>query len=172
MPLRLDGPSVTDRSVLVTVLASTVPGAPGEQGAPAVAAALQVIVSGHRRSLGSRARLPGVEEEGWARAVLGPQWEALAYHQGLVPSSGGQLAKQDLAGERGTCNKTRAGKHLRALSPPFPLRDPRLGRVFGRAAPWPSQEPEPIDDEAGDVGQRAQFVGPAGHGLWGRAESR
>jgi len=89
LPLRLDGPSVTDRSVLVTVLASILSGAPGEQGAPPAAAALQVTVSGHRRSLGSRARLPAVEEEGWARAVLGAQWEALAYHQGLIPSFGG-----------------------------------------------------------------------------------
>ncbi len=123
MPLRLDGPSVTDRSVLVTVLASTVPGAPGEQGAPPVAAALQVIVSGHRRSLGSRARLPGVEEEGWARAVLGPQWEALAYHQGLVPSFGGQLAATGFVlylDAAGAAADAPAGAHaqLRRLGPP------------------------------------------------------
>jgi len=123
MPLRLDGPSVTDRSVLVTVLASTVPGAPGERGAPPVAAALQVIVSGHRRSLGSRARLPGVEEEGWARAVLGPQWEALAYHQGLVPSFGGQLAGTGFVlylDAAGAAADAPAGPHaqLRRLGPP------------------------------------------------------
>ncbi len=90
VPLRLEGPAVTDRTVVVTVLASIAADAPGDrQGPPG--AAWQVTVSGHRRSLGGRAALPGLELEGWARAVLGPKWEALAYHQGMVPSFGGQL---------------------------------------------------------------------------------
>jgi len=114
VPLRLEGPSVTDRTVVVTVLASIVADAPGDrQGPPG--AALQVTVSGHWRSLGGRAALPGLELEGWARAVLGPQWEALAYHQGMVPSFGGQLGATgfvlylDAAGAATDAPRGRAG---------------------------------------------------------------
>ncbi len=122
VPLRLEGPSVTDRTVVVTVLTSIVAEAPGDrQGPPG--AALQVTVSGHRRSLGGRAALPGLELEGWARAVLGPQWEALAYHQGMVPSFGGQLGATgfvlylDAAGAA-TDAPPGAGSQLRRLGPP------------------------------------------------------
>jgi len=123
VPLRLEGPSVTDRTVVVTVLASIVADAPGDRQGPPGAAALQVIVSGHRRSLGGPAAPPGLELEGWARAVLGPQWEALAYHQGMVPSFGGQLGATgfvlylDAAGAA-TDAPPGAGRQLRRLGPP------------------------------------------------------
>lgn len=88
IPPGLRGRAVSDRFADISVSASVVdlvdavtrglvPG-PVDPGLVEV----HVSVAGHHRSLPRRVRLPPAEEQGWARAVYGPQWEDGAHYSG------------------------------------------------------------------------------------------
>jgi len=82
------GRAVSDRFANVTVAASMIDigdaVARGVMPGPEVPGLVEIHVSvaGQHRTLDRDVKLPGAEEQGWARAVFGPQWEDAAYYAG------------------------------------------------------------------------------------------
>jgi len=82
------GRAVSDRFADVSVGASMIDlgdaAARGLMPGPAAPGLVEVHVSvaGHHRTLHRELRLTPAEEQGWARAVFGPDWEDAAYYAG------------------------------------------------------------------------------------------
>lgn len=84
----IGGRAVSDRFTDVSVAASMIDISDavdrGVMPGPAVPGLveLHVSVAGHHRTLEREMRLEPAEEQGWARAVFGPEWEDAAYYAG------------------------------------------------------------------------------------------
>lgn len=82
------GRAVSDRFANLTVAASMIDigdaVARGVMPGPEVPGLVEIHVSvaGQHRTLDRDVKLPGAEEQGWARAVFDPQWEDAAYYAG------------------------------------------------------------------------------------------
>ncbi len=80
----LQGPALTDRFARVTVMISRTLDMQGAEGAAPGTGLVWVSVRGSHRTLDRGVRLARQEEDGWARAAFGEQWEGHAYRLGEV----------------------------------------------------------------------------------------
>lgn len=80
----LQGPAVTDRRSRVTVMISRTLDMQGAEGAAPGTGFVWVSVRGSHRMLDRGVRLARQEEDGWARAAFGEQWEGHACRIGEV----------------------------------------------------------------------------------------
>lgn len=120
----LQGPALTDRFARITVMISRTLDMQGAEGAAPGTGFVWVSVRGSHRTLDRGVRLARQEEDGWARAAFGEQWESQAHRVGEVTRfASGRLPATHFvlhldADRRPVPAPPKTTLHLEALVPP------------------------------------------------------